>query len=82
MDRPVGAELHHTVPLRKKGKIVAAADKITRIKLTSPLPDNDASGTNDLPPIGLHPRPFRLGIASVSRTALSFCMCHLIPAFR
>ncbi len=79
VNRPIGLELHKTVTLGEKSKIIAAPHKKTGPKLGAALADNNASGTDELASKCLDAQAFGIGIASVSGTALTFCMRHNFP---
>ena len=62
-------ETHHAVFKGEQGEIPALAHEKTGLKPGAFLPDNDASGFDELAAEALHPEPLRIGIAAVFGTS-------------
>lgn len=72
----IGPEFDDSVPLCKKGEVVSDPDKISGAVTCSPLANDNTACADLLSAIGLHTETLGIGISSVSRTTLTFCMCH------
>src|SRR5436309_3096103 len=62
--------------LREDGVVFAESCVESGPETPAPLPDNDGSAGHEVAVVRLDAEPLRIGIAAVSRAALSFFMSH------
>src|SRR5262245_42782369 len=73
-----GRELDHAVDERKDGEVAAEADAVTRVDHGALLADQDVAGAHHLAVEALDAAHLRVGVAAVSRGALSFFVSHVL----
>src|SRR5215217_7302990 len=61
--------------------VATAADQIARVELRPALPDEDLTGTDDLPAEALDAEPLGLGVATVARAGGTLFMSHRYAYF-
>ena len=62
--------------LRENRVVLAEARVQTRPETPSALPDDDRAAGDEIPVVRLDAKPLRVGVAAVSRAALSFFVSH------
>jgi hypothetical protein len=70
-------EFHGPLRKGKKGVILSPADVVTGMELCAPLSNQYFPGSNLLSPVSFYTQSLSSRIPAVSRTALSFFMCHI-----
>src|SRR6185503_15269397 len=73
---PVPIETHDTLLQREEGPVATRADPGASVEVGAGLADDDVARDGVLAVRDLHTAVFRLGVAAVTRAALSFFMCH------